>query len=626
MRAKNLLLTGALSALIFTGCTDNNDNSTWGETDAVVFNSQISSLSTRVSNNVWTDDDEVGIYMTTSDNEFENRLYTAKADGTLTATTGNALKYPNEGTASFIAYYPYSSSVSNKTVTVSVADQTDPTKLDLLYSNNATGVANGETVNLTFGHKLSQIVLNIGSDETITSTSGLTVTLSGMNTTANFNLADGTLTATDSKATITLNVNDAGTVAEAIILPTTSLEDTQMSFTLNGKTFTWDMSGSSVSSYADGCKYTYTATLSTENGKPTVTMGAATIEEWTDKAGGNINVDFSDGTVTPITAITITADAPYSALTSGQGDFTIKDVTTADAITNIWAWDATYSYMKASGYSGGSHATESWLISPAIDLSQVTAATLTFSHKLGHAATPSTDNTLWITEAGDTENWQQLTISEYSASNWTEVNTSIDLASYIGKTVIFGFKYTSTASAASTWEVYNFKVASGSGSDSGTTDPDPSTATTLSNTSFETWTDSKPDGWGRSSVTSATYSQGTDAQDGSYAVVMTGSSSNARFGSTDISLEAGTYTLSVYAKNASGTAKLRMGWVPIVDGTPNTSNYNYILDSTTLGDTWTQYSSTFTLDATTTLSIFFVNAKSGLGNNLTIDNVSLTKN
>lgn len=68
-----------------------------------------------------------------------------------------------------------------------------------------------------------------------------------------------------------------------------------------------------------------------------------------------------------------------------------------------------------------------------------------------------------------------------------------------------------------------------------------------------------------------------------------------------------------------------MGWVPIEGGNPNTSKYNYILDSTDLSNGWQEYSAEFTLDAETVVSIFFVNSKSGSGKDLLIDKVSLIK-
>lgn len=132
----------------------------------------------------------------------------------------------------------------------------------------------------------------------------------------------------------------------------------------------------------------------------------------------------------------------------------------------VWKADS-YGYLKASAYANKvNNAAESWAVSPAIDLSEVTKATLTFRHALnflnsGVAAEhikvfASTDY------AGDvaTATWTELTIATYpSGSNWTFVDAGdIDLTAYCGKKVYIAYKYVSTADVAPTWEVDNMKV------------------------------------------------------------------------------------------------------------------------------------------------------------------------
>lgn len=168
---------------------------------------------------------------------------------------------------------------------------------------------------------------------------------------------------------------------------------------------------------------------------------------------------------------------------SSQGGFTIEDKQLPEGGTYVWKHD-TYnddSYMKASAFIGGSSKpSESWLVSPAIDLTQVTAATLTFDHTHKFAGTPFENYlTLWITEA-NTENWKQLTIDKYGTNNdYTFVTSTIDLSAYAGKTIKFAFKYVSDTTAAGTWEVKNVKVTAtiggSTGGDGGTTiEPTPS--------------------------------------------------------------------------------------------------------------------------------------------------------
>lgn len=166
---------------------------------------------------------------------------------------------------------------------------------------------------------------------------------------------------------------------------------------------------------------------------------------------------------------------------SSQGSFTIEDKNLPDGSDRVWKFE-TYNnqgYMKASAFIGGAKASESWLVSPAVDLGQATIATLTFDHTHKFAGTPSNELTLWVTETS-AENWKQLTIDKYGTNNdYTFVTPTIDLSAYAGKSIKFAFKYISTTSAAGTWEVKNVKVTAtiggSTGSDGGTTiEPTPS--------------------------------------------------------------------------------------------------------------------------------------------------------
>lgn len=166
---------------------------------------------------------------------------------------------------------------------------------------------------------------------------------------------------------------------------------------------------------------------------------------------------------------------------TGKGEFTIKDEVLPEGSDYVWKHETFKddNYMKASAFIGGPKASESWLISPAIDLSSTTNATLTFEHTHKFAGTPSNELTLWVTEIS-AENWKQLTIDKYGTNNdYTFVTPTIDLSAYAGKSIKFAFKYVSNTTAAGTWEVRNIKVTAttggSTGGDGGTTiEPTPS--------------------------------------------------------------------------------------------------------------------------------------------------------
>ena len=140
------------------------------------------------------------------------------------------------------------------------------------------------------------------------------------------------------------------------------------------------------------------------------------------------------------------------------GNFTINNVD-IDGLSFVWKHDAQYKQMKASAYvSGVRHATESWLVSPKINLSTATMPGLQFSHTHKFAGTPSEELTLWVKEWGAAE-WTQVPIPTYGTNNdWNFVTAAVDLSAWAGKKVQIGFKYTSTTSAAATWEIKNVVV------------------------------------------------------------------------------------------------------------------------------------------------------------------------
>lgn len=483
MKISNLLYMGALSTLALMSCTNNDDNSEWYGSEGIVFTTAIQS---RVSGNTWNANDEVGIYMMNAGSGIEaataqNKKYIAQTNGTLTAAPGNGIYLPESGNVDFIAYYPYTTSVSGNKLAVNVSDQSNPAAIDLIYSNGTKGVAatTATTISLGFTHQLTKVTLNVTKDETIETLNGLGVNIKGISTEGEFNLADGTLTATagTNNKDVAMYIDAQGTTATAtaIILPTAASTDQtslNLTFNLNGQSFTHTISDASI--FEKGTNVSFKVKLSINNGKPVVTVGNATINNWTEKPGGDINVDFDGGTQPG--GETVVLDESFA---TGQGSFTIDDKQLPDGGSYVWKHDAgtttggnPYYYMKASSFIGGAKASESWLISPAVDLSQATTATLTFDHTHKFAGTPSNELTLWVTETS-AENWQQLTIDKYGTNNdYTFVTPSIDLSSYAGKTIKFAFKYVSTTDAAATWEIKNVKVVA-NGEGGGTVDPEP---------------------------------------------------------------------------------------------------------------------------------------------------------
>lgn len=307
MKQTKFILAGAVAALTLSSCSNNlDDNSSWGsDSQNVKFSSYIEGQKTvKASGTTWTTGDKVGIFMKKAGADLgaataANKQFIADDRGNLTAAAADqALVYP-EGAVDFVAYYPYTASVTENKVTVDVKNQSKPEAIDLLYSNNATNqTASANAVNLGFKHQLATVRLNIKA-QGIASTAGLTATLTGSKTAGSFNLADGSLAVTDaSAADIAFTVNAAGTQAEAIVLPQNAA-NVKVKFTLNGKTVEQALPAASAT-WAAGNRYAIDVTLKGEStGEIYVNFGQATITDWTDVPGGNINVDFNGGTVDP---------------------------------------------------------------------------------------------------------------------------------------------------------------------------------------------------------------------------------------------------------------------------------------------------------------------------------------
>lgn len=116
---------------------------------------------------------------------------------------------------------------------------------------------------------------------------------------------------------------------------------------------------------------------------------------------------------------------------------------------------------KMSGYAGGNYENEDWLISPVIDMTGKTNVVLNFTQAVNYLDT-------W-------DNLKVLVSEDYSGSGdpssatWTEItgwdqtnpgsswdfyeSGEVSMSAYDGKIIYLAFKYVSSTSAGSTWEV-----------------------------------------------------------------------------------------------------------------------------------------------------------------------------
>lgn len=482
MNLKSLLFAGTLvSAALFASCSsDDNDGIRFGK-GGIQFNAKINGPSS-VSGNVsratetsWEDGDNIGIF---SENDGEsgfaasNVQYTATAAGALTPK-GDGINYKDASTkTNFKAYYPYSDAASTGTVAVNVTDQSNQAKLDLLYASVSGKTSADQNVTLNFDHQLVKVVFNVTAGTGV-SLDGLKTTLSGSLVSGKFDVATGLLTQEGNAQDIAFKVASGNKAAEAIILPLNSLNGTAVTFTTSdGSTGKVDLGTSltansaQIKSFDKGSKYTIPVTLGkkdTTPGELSVTFGKATINPWNNVVGDDITVDFGKGdTPTPGDYETVTY--PYSeSFSSDFGKFKVEDTKKPDELNAIWAMNTQYKYAQASAYDSSSkvnYSSESWLVSPIIDLSSATNPYLTFTQVLNYFSSLDVAKgqaTVWVREAGG--KWAQAQVSGYpSEMGWDAISSSVDLNAYKGKKIQIGFKYISTSDKAGTWRISGVSV------------------------------------------------------------------------------------------------------------------------------------------------------------------------
>jgi len=194
------------------------------------------------------------------------------------------------------------------------------------------------------------------------------------------------------------------------------------------------------------------------NGKLRKYFGQAGLRD----SGGTENDFVLEGGDTPPTPPTPGTGIFSESFANGQGEFTIQDVDNA-GMNYVWTYMSNYHCMKANGYYQGAHTTESWLVSPKIDLADVGAATLKFDHAVAFASAEGSFFVMASTDySGDvtTATWTELNIGTWPEPNpsWVFEGASANLSGFVGQKVTIAFKYTSTTDVCPAWEVKNVVV------------------------------------------------------------------------------------------------------------------------------------------------------------------------
>lgn len=305
---------------------------------------------------------------------------------------------------------------------------------------------------------------------------------------------------------------------------------------------------------------------------------------------------------------------PYTeAFATTLGDY--KSYTTSGS----GQWIIDYSTAKATGYDNASQQTTAgtyYLVSPPVSLAGQTAAHVAYDYILRYDR-GAENQQLLINAAFDPahpdQGWELLNQDHEEGTDWTTF-ASADIAipaKYMGQTVRIAFRYNTNAQSGSTWEVRNASILSGKPGEGGETggdigDPD------APNGDFENWSGGQPVRWKSSTTaTKGAMTMSTDAHGGQYAVEVAGSTSgNNRLAYEEITLPAGTYTMTFYCKAATATGgSVRPGYTPIgADGKVGSYVYGDYTNDLTTGQ-WVRVTHEFKLDEATKLNLVIMVAK-----------------
>ena len=378
--------------------------------------------------------------MTTMNNNSYYQIYAGQS-GTFTCSPGNITKieftctasgtskYGPGNTSSDVGTYSYSGSTGTWTgsatsVTLSSTAQVRMSTLSVTisggstttYSNYSTQCTACTPVAATASYASSTKATTVGGTvtNTFTTNSNATVSYASSNTSVATVASDGTVTPLS-----------AGTTTITATVPENTC-----------------FTGGASASYTLTV-YNFNATAATD-----VTCSSFTAN-WTSAGAASYSLDVYQATTG---SITVSRDTTIAYDFTGGMYWAANDVS---GTSGIWKNDPSYGNV-GKGQSGT--ASESWLISPEMDFSDVTTASLSMNHTFRYGES-SQLSVKYSIDGGST--WNNATLSNWGdVNNWTFVDATADLSATCGYAhVKLAFVYTCTTSSYSTWEIKTLTIS-----------------------------------------------------------------------------------------------------------------------------------------------------------------------
>ena len=245
---------------------------------------------TRVNANGFEPNDPIGIYITKGDKLAEADAYEVKneaftyQDGDILAPGWMEVCWDiNSTKLNVYAYYPYINNVESSDAVEFAVNSDQSTEegfydSDFLYANAEELAPQTTPVKLTFDHLLSRVNVYINFFDGFTKEDVKnieSVKIKGLVTDGEIDLADGTVTAGDTKSTITLNLEDSHHRSfSAIVFPQEGAMVVEV--VVNDKVYSSTVNVDFESNY----KYTYNFTI--KSNPAALILGTTSINGWSN--------------------------------------------------------------------------------------------------------------------------------------------------------------------------------------------------------------------------------------------------------------------------------------------------------------------------------------------------------
>lgn len=352
MKLKHLFFL-AVTGTLAVACSEVNENSlTDGDGQRMLrtISSGNDRFSTRLNSETseWENGDAIGIYMFDTEdknvlNDALNVKYTTIGEGLTVNFSSDPGIAIYDMPTNFVAYYPHATSAEVIDATaalykVDISDQSNGISAhDLMWAkaaNQSTESLLAGGLAFTFHHQLVLLRVNITNENVSNVTS---VTVGGINTTATFNLIDGTLNNIGTQKSVALQKKDNKSFI-GIMLPTEELKN-KLSLTIlaDGGKYQYTVPETSkIDKFVAGNEYTFDITVGKETSGE-VGGGSGSNTPWGDggnEEGNGDKVSENEAIPADYAQKAITAETDLSTVLSGaSGKAALVFAANADGYT-----------------------------------------------------------------------------------------------------------------------------------------------------------------------------------------------------------------------------------------------------------------------------------------------------